>query len=104
MVDELGEEERLGRVLADLRGVVGVDRLRRRIVGPGAEGAREQKARQKPPRERAKRHQSGPLVRVGEPPVRSAAYVPVSRSPSAGFSGSVFSDPPVCLTRSIIKE
>ena len=34
VVDELGEEERLGRVLADLRGVVGVDRLRRRIVGP----------------------------------------------------------------------
>ena len=39
VVDELGEEERLGRVLADLRGVVGVDRLRRRIVGPGGPGS-----------------------------------------------------------------
>ena len=50
MVDELGEEERLCRVLADLRGVVGVDRLRRRIGSPGAgaslraEGLSEAKA------------------------------------------------------------
>ena len=38
MVDELGEEERLGRVLADLGGVVGVERLGRMIVGSGSKG------------------------------------------------------------------
>ena len=60
MVDELGEEERLGRIFADLRGVFGVEGLRRRVVGSGAHGACEQEAGQKATRElRAKRHQIG---------------------------------------------
>ncbi len=65
VVDELGEEVRLRRVLTDLRGVIDIDPLRRRLVGAGAEGGREQKARQQPPRELAERHQRGPLIRVG---------------------------------------
>ncbi len=63
MVDELGEEKRLCRVLADLRGVVGIDWLRRRIFGAGVRETCEQDGRsQARPRVHTKRHQSGFLM------------------------------------------
>ena len=61
MVDQLGEEERLRRVLADLRGVLDVDRLCRRIVGPGAASSRAVGPSQTTA-QLAERHQSGPLI------------------------------------------
>ena len=72
MVDELREEERLRGVLADFRGVVTIDRLRRRIVGASTGRVCEQKSGQKPPRQRAKCHQNGlPRADGLEPRVRS---------------------------------
>ena len=95
MIDEFGEEEWLGRVLADLGGIVGVEGLRRGIVGTGAARAREEKAGQK--------HSASVriFIRVvpssisAEPLVESAVYVPVSLSPSPGIDGCVCSDIPV---------